>query len=271
MNELALFTGTGGGLLGSEILGWKTICAVEIYPYCREILLKRQRDGVLPMFPIWDDIRSFDGRPWHGKMDIITGGFPCQPFSLVGKRKGKDDERNMWPETIRIIREVRPRLAFMENVPGLLSSGYFDRILSDLAESGYNARWCVLGASDIGANHRRKRLWILAWDSNGRNRNEGEVEKVAQRQDSKPPGVCPDMANTNSSGFSKSRAVGSNTGFASTEPYRNTGSWWSTEPDVGRVVDGVAFRVDRLKAIGNGQLPLCMAYAYEKLFAGLDE
>jgi len=165
MNELALFSGAGGGILGGKLLGWRTVCAVEIDPYCREVLLRRQRDGVLPLFPIWDDVRTFDGRPWESLVDVISAGFPCQPFSVAGKRAGEGDERNMWPDTIRIIRDVRPRFCLLENVPGLLSSGYFGQVLGDLAASGYDARWDCFSAASIGAPHRRDRLWIVATDS----------------------------------------------------------------------------------------------------------
>src|SRR5258707_12337635 len=99
VNELALFAGAGGGLYGAGLLGWTTICAVEKAPYRREVLLRRQRDGVLPLFPIWDDARTFDGGPWRGLVDIVTAGFPCQPFSVAGPRLHETDERNIWPDT----------------------------------------------------------------------------------------------------------------------------------------------------------------------------
>lgn len=163
MNELALFAGAGGGLLGSRLLGWRTVCAVERDPYRQAVLLARQADGSLDPFPIWDDVRTFDGRPLRGLVDVVSAGFPCQPFSVAGKRRGDADERNGWPDTIRIIRDVRPRFAFLENVPGLLAHKYFGTVLGDLAEAGFDAEWCVLGADDVGAPHRRKRVWILAY------------------------------------------------------------------------------------------------------------
>ena len=167
MNELSLFSGAGGGLLGSKILGWRSIGYVENNPYCQKILAQRISDGILDAAPIFGDIRKFISEgyatSYKGLVDIITGGFPCQPFSVAGKRKGEADERNMWPATANVIRAIRPPLVFLENVPGLLSSGYFGRILGDLAEIGYDARWAVLGASDVGANHRRKRLWIFCY------------------------------------------------------------------------------------------------------------
>lgn len=162
MNELSLFTGAGGGILASILLGWNTIGYVEYDEYCKQIIRQRIRDGIYDDAPVFGDIREFDGRRFAGCVDVITSGFPCQPFSVAGKRAGADDERNMWPETLRIIGEVRPRYAFLENVLGLISSVYFGTILCDLAALGYDAEWCVLGADDIGAPHRRKRLWILA-------------------------------------------------------------------------------------------------------------
>lgn len=163
MNELALFAGAGGGLLASRwLLNWRTVCAVEIDPYRQAVLLARQADGLLDPFPIWPDVRDFDGRPWRGIVDVVTAGFPCQPFSVAGRRRGADDERNRWPDTIRVLREVRPRFALLENVPGLLAHEYVRTIFGDLAEAGFDAEWCVLGADDVGAPHRRKRLWILA-------------------------------------------------------------------------------------------------------------
>lgn len=167
INELALFAGIGGGLIGTHhLLGWKCVCAVERIPYRQESLLRRQQDGLLPLFPIWDDVRTFDGNPWRGIVDVVTAGFPCQPFTTSGLQKGESDERNMWPETIRIIREVGPAFALLENVPGLLSFDYFGTILGDLAEAGYDAKWTTLSVAPFkDAPQIRERLWILAYHS----------------------------------------------------------------------------------------------------------
>jgi DNA (cytosine-5)-methyltransferase 1 len=163
MNELHLFAGAGGGILGGKLSGHTCVCAVEIEPYPRQVLLQRQRDGILPKFPIWDDIKTFDGKPWRGKVDIIAGGFPCQDISSAGKGAGIEGERSgLWGEMARVVREVRPRFVFVENSPMLTSRG-LHRVLGDLAEMGYDARWGVLGADDTGAPHRRKRIWILAY------------------------------------------------------------------------------------------------------------
>jgi DNA (cytosine-5)-methyltransferase 1 len=165
LRELSLFTGAGGGVLGSHLLGWNTVAYVEWDDYCQKILRARIADGNLADAPIFGDVREFDGTAWQGKVDVVSAGFPCQPFSVAGRQAGDQDERNMWPDTIRVVREVRPRYAFLENVPGLLSSGhgYFGTILGELAESGYDAVWDCIQAASVYAPHRRERLWILAY------------------------------------------------------------------------------------------------------------
>ncbi len=162
MHELALFAGAGGGILGGCLLGWRTVCAVEFDAYARSVLLARQRDGVLEPFPVWDDVCTFDGEPWRGHVDVVSGGFPCQDISAAGKGAGLEGERSgLWVEMARIIGEVRPEFAFVENSPMLTSRG-LDRVLGDLAEMGFDARWGVLGADDVGAPHRRERIWVVA-------------------------------------------------------------------------------------------------------------
>ena len=167
MNELALFAGAGGGILGGHLLGWRTVCAVEIEPYPASVLLARQNDGILPPFPVWDNVCTFDGRPWRGIVDVVSGGFPCQDISLAGKGAGITGERSgLWSEMARIIGEVRPRFVFVENSPALITRG-LGTVLGDLAALGYDCRWTVLGAADVGAPHQRDRLWIVAHASDG--------------------------------------------------------------------------------------------------------
>ena len=152
--------------MGGHLLGWRTVCAVEFAAYPRSVLLARQRDGMLPPFPVWDDVRTFDGRPWRGRVDVVSGGFPCQDISIAGKGDGLDGERSgLWTEFARIIGEVQPRFAFVENSPMLTSRG-LDRVLADLSTLGYDAEWGVVGADDAGAPHRRERIWILAYSNN---------------------------------------------------------------------------------------------------------
>ncbi len=162
LRELSCFSGIGLGLLGSKLRGWRTVCGIEINEYCRRVLMQRQDDGCLDPFPIWDDIRTFDGRPWRGLVDIVSGGFPCQDISVAGSGEGIDGERSgLWSEMARVIREVQPEWALVENSPMLASRG-LGRVLGDLAELGMDARWGVFAAAHAGAAHRRYRIFIVA-------------------------------------------------------------------------------------------------------------
>jgi len=162
MRELALFAGAGGGLLASRLLGWSTVCAVEIDPYCQQRLLDRQRDECLPRFPVWDDVCTFDGRPWRGHVDVISGGFPCQDISAAGQGAGITGSRSgLIFEMLRIVNEVRPTFVFAENSPQLRTKG-LATIVERFISMGYVGRVGVLGAGDVGANHERKRMWIVA-------------------------------------------------------------------------------------------------------------
>jgi len=162
VNELALFAGAGGGILGGVLSGWRTVAAVEIEEYPRAVLLRRQADGLLPRFPVWDDVRTFDGKPWRGRVDVISGGFPCQDISAAGKGAGINGARSgLWSEFARIIGEVRPRYVLVENSPMLVGRG-LTRVLGDLASLGFDARWGVIGAHHAGAPHKRDRIWIVA-------------------------------------------------------------------------------------------------------------
>ena len=162
LRTMHLFAGAGGGILADVLFGHQPVCAVEINEYCQQVLSARQKDGFLPWFPIFDDVQKFDGRPWRGIVDVVAGGFPCQDISVAGKGAGIDGERSgLWSEMARIISEVRPRYAFVENSPALITRG-LGRVIGDLAAIGYDCRWGVLGAADVGAPHQRDRLWIVA-------------------------------------------------------------------------------------------------------------
>ena len=275
MNELALFAGAGGGILGGKLLGWRTVCAVEWEAYPASVLCARQNDGILPPFPIWDDVQTFDGKPWRGIVDVVSGGFPCQDISAAGKGAGIDGERSgMWREMARIIREVRPRFAFVENSPMLTSRG-LGRVLGDLASMGFDARWGVLGAADIGANHQRDRIWIVAkWRGQLSHTQHNRIRWWEQQQESLKK-ASGDLANSRCELWSERNAteLDSQTKVGSSGSIFNQSSgkgfrtwhWWETEPNVGRMVDGLASGVDRLKAIGNGQVPLCAATAWRIL------
>ena len=413
MNELALFAGAGGGILGGQLLGWRTVCAVEWEPYAACVLAARQNDGLLPPFPIWDDVQTFDGRPWRGIVDVVSGGFPCQDISIAGKGDGLDGERSgMWREMARIICEVGPRFVFVENSPMLTSRG-LGTVLGDLSSMGFDAKWGVVGAKDVGANHQRDRIWIRGeatntasiglqkqaneriLESQGRSqllseqpRDSGDLDQtsrtrvflnanshgcstssqsrslgasVPEQQEgqinplnsertsglSTTEGDVPDSSQLFSDGINDNSRVGmgreeesqlgdncgqkdvsdserlgwqegssergtsenkestSDTGdcgsptgerelsdsmcdrlqgirsiretegqtglrcrkgrYEEQNIYGANSSWWAVEPDLGRVAHGVDARVDRLKAIGNGQVPLCAATAWELL------
>ncbi|GKS68978.1 hypothetical protein W03_09820 [Nitrosomonas sp. PY1] len=245
MNELAIFAGAGGGILGGKLLGWRTVCAVERNAYCAQVLAQRQNDGLLQPFPIWSDVCSFDGKPWNGIVDVVSGGFPCQDISVAGKGAGIDGERSgMWKHMARIIGDVRPRFVFVENSPLLVSRG-LARILGDLACMGFDAQWGIMGAVDAGFYHNRKRLWIAAQsNSNGSQRINAKSSAEARQSQS---AQWSDIA----------RVVG--------EVQRGRGENCIPESWILRAGNGLAERVDRTVAIGNGQVPSVAAMAWKIL------
>lgn len=282
MNELALFAGAGGGILGGKLLGWRTICAVERDAYAAQVLAQRQNDGILEAFPIWSDVTTFDGRPWRGLVDVISGGFPCQDISeanpnaqgLAGIRSG------LWSEFRRIISEVRPRFVYVENSPMLIIRG-LGTILGDLAALGYDAEWDVISAEQCGAPHQRERTWILA-HANGRRyfkptarRDSTHLQirtSQARRQgwhafgnETVPGGKA--VANSMRSGLPQPRSFESGPDRGEERRELKSIRRWPAEPAVGRMVDGLDFRVDRIKAIGNGQVPRVAATAFNLLRA----
>ena len=167
--ELSLFSGYGGFSLGLQLASVRsrTVCYVEIDDYCQRIIQSRIRDGHLDDAPIWDDVKTFDGRPWAGLVDIVTAGFPCQPHSVAGQRKGAADDRNLWPDTLRVVSEVRPRYVLLENAGIELRNGpspaYAYSVLADLTSIGYDAEWASVPAAAVGAPHLRWRWWCLAY------------------------------------------------------------------------------------------------------------
>lgn len=257
MNELSLFSGAGGGLLASKyLLDWNTIGYVEYEKYPQQIIKQRISDGVLDAAPIFGDIRAFikEGyaEAYKGMVDVITAGFPCQPFSTSGKERAQDDSRNMWPETIKCIRIVRPKYALLENVANLLSHKYIRRIFADVAESGYDARWRLLSASEVGASHFRNRLWILLSDTD--NNTRGPTDGIKYKR---PP---------ESIGSSKNGLeAGNDLAFTYSQEFGQI------ESRMDRMSNGLAYRLDRYKATGNGQFPYSMATAWKILTEGLLE
>jgi len=241
LNELALFAGAGGGILGGHLLGWRTVCAVEWEPYPASILCARQNDGLLLPFPIWDDVQTFDGFAWRGLVDVISGGFPCQDISSAGRGAGIDGERSgMWGEMARIICEVRPRFVFVENSPILTSRG-LGTVLGDLASMGFNARWGVLGAKTFSGPHSRNRIWIVARDSTQIRFNEDEIQKIINFE----------------SNLWNSCEL--------TPILDLCKSWKDSESAAVSLGDGLAEWVGAVQALGNGQIPIVAATAWKLL------
>jgi len=222
LRELALFAGAGGGILGGKLLGWRTVCAVERDAYAAAVLAQRQNDGILAPFPIWSDITTFDGRPWRGIVDMVSGGFPCQAYSTAAS--GKNVAADLWPDMLRVVADVAPRSVFAENV----SAQAIDAACDDLEALGFQTRAISFSAADVGADHIRERFWLLAYADN--------ESKLLCRQYAK-------------------MALG--------DEFQTC--IWETFPAASRVDDGVAHRMERYKATGNGQLPIVAAAAFAAL------
>lgn len=241
MRELSLFTGGAGGVLGTKLLGFQAVGYVEWEPYCQKIIQARIADGYLDAAPIFGDIRKFVSEgyadAYQGMVDVVSAGFPCQPFSTSGRQLGSDDERNMWPATRDCIRVIHPQSLLLENVPGLVSCGYIGTVITDLAALGYVGKWGIISAGATGADHERERLWIVAHPAGKR--------LQGQRASREPFNTTP-LVYRQTSGLVDAVQRGS-------------------LPYVCREHDGVANGMDRLKAIGNGQVPIVVARAWQTL------
>ena len=240
------FAGAGGGILADLALGHRVVGACEIEEYPRDVLFARQRDGHLERFPIWDDISTLDGKPWRGLVDVLCGGFPCQDISSAGAGAGAiDGSRSvLWSQMLRVAGEMACPYVFLENSPMLLGRG-FNVILGALAEMGYNARWGVWSAADLGACHIRERLWIFAY------RSSLGVEGGAKKASFKEPALQAQQ----DGGRLEIQRIRQNL----------------LTPELCGSGDEVAARLDRLKAVGNGQHPLTAQLAWETLTSGLIE
>ena len=273
----SLFSGIGGIDLGMDIAGFDCAWQVEVDDYCRQVL-----ETHWPGVPKYGDIYEVKGSELES-VDIICGGFPCQPVSQAGKRVGVDDERWLWDEFYRLICEVRPRWVVAENVPGLLSANSgraFAGVLRDLAKGGYDAVWDMFpagGSGGVGALHKRQRIFIIAKLAESKSKRHGrrdseerriEGRELQQKKQERSEMGCQvkgrsrthgDVSNTDQErlqrmvkGSQKSARQIKQIGFCD-----RTSRWkgWDIEPDVGRVANGVPNRVDRLKALGNAVVP----------------
>jgi DNA (cytosine-5)-methyltransferase 1 len=242
VKTMHLFAGVGGGILADRILGHDPIIAVEWDGYACQVLRERAAEGWFPNLRVWEgDVRLFDPSEYAGQVDCIHAGFPCQDISVAGKQAGVGVETRsgLYREVLRIAGVVRPRYLFLENVAAIVTNG-LETIASDIAALGYDAEWLCLRASDCGAKHHRDRWWLLAYSIGARQPGQG---KSIPAFDPAPAG----------NGQAVDVIDGSESGF------------WSVEPGLGRVVNGVPNRVHRLKGLGNAQVPLQAAVAWKLL------
>ena len=248
MKEISLFTGLGGGIYGSIILGWETVAYVEKDKYCQKVLRQRIQDGWFDQGEIYDDIAEFNKHhayKYSGLIDVLTGGFPCQPHSVCGKREGTSDERYLWHEIKKTIEIIRPARLFFENVRGLLSDAAIINVCRIIEGLGYQlSAPLLLGSDDCGNIHERKRVWIYATDPAQQPGNVCEF-KPAKRK--KQP--APKLRNSNKQSFA-----------SADELLRSTAV---PKPIFYGMDDELPEWRKRLKAIGNGQDPIVMATAYQ--------
>ena len=240
--HLDLFSGIGGFALAAKWAGFDTVAFCECEPYAKRVLRKN-----FPAIPIIDDIHELDGRDFRG-CRLVSGGFPCQPFSHAGVRRGEADHRSLWREMARVVSQCQPTWILAENVAGLATMG-LDDVLADLEGMGYEMQTFSVGAVSVGARHHRPRLWIVGRvrdvsDSDGGRREEQRQPEPIQSNEQRQAAILePERG---------SRAT-----------RRQPESWgWQTEPDFRRVAHGIPSRVDRLRGLGNA---ICPAVAYEFL------
>ncbi len=299
MNGLALCAGVGGLERGIESIlpRARTVCFVEGETYPASVLASKMEAGSLPKAPIWSNVRTFDGKPWRGKVSFLSGGFPCQPYSKAGKQLADKDPRDLWPDFARIIGEVRPNFIFLENVANVVKWA-LPTVLEDLSKMGYDASWCVVAASEVGAPHKRSRWFLFAYTKHMANpnsqshskpqRTDKELRQKGSRlegwEDERKTGYivrscCEKICHSNSHRLSKhSDAKGCQRIIGKRQlagnrlediSYIDTGinqsNHWEIEPGMGRMVDGVADWVHRMRACGNGVVPQQAAYAYSIL------
>lgn len=289
----SLFSGIGGFDLAAAWMNWTNVFQCEKDEWCRKILAKN-----FPQSKQYADIKDFNGKEYTGTIDVISGGFPCQPFSVAGQRKGKDDDRYLWEEMLRVVGEIKPTYVIGENVTGIIGLA-LDTVLSDLETQGYTTETFIIPACGKNAWHRRDRVWIVAYaNSIGRNNEQKENRKFihnGNRNDKtkeqsggqqqcragESGNILPDTESIGwqFTGNTRKRRTGfendnsnngrllSNTNNTGCEEQREQvangekffapkcSSWWETEPGVGRVVDGLPGRVDRLKGLGNAIVP----------------
>ena len=264
---LDLFSGIGGFSMGLERAGMETVAFCEFDKNAQKVLKKHWPD-----VPVYDDVRTLDGKQFRGSVDVVCGGFPCQDLSVAGKKAGFDGARSsLYREMLRIIGECMPRYAIFENVTGLLtgeSGRWFGQFLYDLAEIGLNAEWHCIPASELGAHHHRDRVWIIAYpksEREGGKRPTSEQGKQSRSMYSEPSN--PPQKVGNAECRAREALISQRVHAILQESNRKKeadrfsdtngviGGQWATESSMGRVADGVPRRSHRLKQLGNAVVP----------------
>lgn len=241
LSVISFCSGYGGIEGGLNLAGVKhrVLAYVEIEAFAIANLVAKMEEGKLDPAPIWTDLKTFPAHLFRGSADLITGGYPCQPFSAAGKRQGDDDPRHLWPYIRQHVRAIKPRGFLFENVEGHISLG-LSSVLSDMKEDGYDATWGIFSAAEVGAPHRRKRIFIMA---------DSQSERVQGLR------TC---------GEQESEAYGGQE-LPMCDSQRPQQAIWKAEPNVDRVVDGCPNRVDRIRLLGNGVVPQTAAKAWQVL------
>lgn len=267
LNGLDLFSGIGGNALAlREWVRTIAYCECELYP--QSVLLSRMQSGDLEPAPIWDDVKTLGKEHFALPVDIIVGGFPCQSISTAGKGEGlkKGNRSGLFFEIVRLTKELKPAFVFLENVPAIRTRG-LDTVLQEFTQTGYDCRWTMLSASEIGAPHKRERWFLLA--NTNTNSSKLWVEPWRRGRQKRPSKIEPTNSSkkrlvANTHGYRLQSGVGTWRPSAKKSQTTNF-SWWKTEPSVCRVVDELQFRVDRLKCLGNSVVPEQAKEAFKML------
>jgi DNA (cytosine-5)-methyltransferase 1 len=280
MRHGSLFSGIGGFDLAAQWMGWENVFQVEKDSFCQKVLAKNFQNVTR-----YGDIKEFNGTKYRGAIDVLSGGFPCQPFSHAGRRKGKEDDRYLWPQMHRVIKEINPSWVVAENVYGILTIDkgmVFKSVCTDLENTGYEVQSFIIPACGVGARHRRKRIWIIGKSQFSHpNCLRSYREKFDQqrgielqyKQVGQPRSLCEDVANPNNiiSGYGLN---GENDVIRTTETRNETErrtipneNNWHAEPSVGRMANGIPNRVDRIRGLGNAIVP---QVAYE-IFKAIEQ